>query len=181
MTADIVPFPGREEAPVGSTDDTDVPATAEWQELDTEDRARFDEAWFASLKHDIEGALDAQTVVALRPRRSPWLALAAAAVLGLAGFVVTRGPTPRTGASPADPSMAETAPPDEDDALRALAREVGRAAASSLVDDEVDGEQFASSDWLDAEDDETSPSYPSLLEELDELPDSDLSTLFVPL
>ena len=175
MSAIIVPLPPREEASMSSDDDDlSVPteATEPWRQLDVEATAPYDDAFFDALAGDIEAAIDADTVTPLRRKWAAPMALAAAALLAFAwawSGPSVPSPDAHHGALAADPE------------LEALARAVGRAARESLADDDVDSAMFASVQWLAAPDDDLGGSPFALEEELDDLDDDELSTLFVPL
>ena len=179
MSARILPFATREEADMATTDDpiASPEETAAWRELDVEDTAAFDEAHFDELAASIEQSVDAETVVPFRPRLAVAVLLAALLLLGMS-LLLRSDPLPEPGA------LADRAPEQlqlDDASLEDAARAVGRAAVTTLFDDEIDGERFASADWLLVDDDELSGSYTSLLEEFDELPGSELNTLLTPL
>lgn len=146
--------------------------TDAWSELDVVDTSAYDEAFFDALASDIEARVDAATVTPLRRRALATLAAIAAAIV----FAVLLRP------DPAPSELAEAETPDEATTLEALARAIGREATSDLFDPEVDSTSlFASADWTTVDEDQVPGTYASLLEQLDQLDDTDIDSLFTPL
>ena len=164
--------------------DLDLPdELADWRAIDIVDTSTYGEAYFTDLAAEIEAAVDAETVTPLRR----WRVVAAVATVAAALIVaVLLRPSPEpprlAGALEAPPEslFAGSSPPADE--LIELAKSIGRAASNELFDEEVDTlTLYASADWLEVEDDDVPGTFTSLLEQLDELPSSDLDDLFTPL